>query len=172
MAVAISVHAILDNVAGQHLDHADFTRPGTGGFRWREVSLRVKLKCRKDLGAEQFRAAAVVRQSHQRIQRIKVTLIAAEVGFKGPECQQNSTRDAVVAFDPVKGTGVFLPFRFTGVEAVRADQALRKFQKRFLKKPLERGLRPAFFDLSLLRRRSRSPCHGNTPWRGLLSLDR
>ena len=90
LAVAIGIHAIVNNICWQHLHHADFSGPGTFGSCRAEFAPFVQFQRCKNLRTEQLGAAAIMRQGHQRVQRVEIALIAAVVRFKGPERQKNS----------------------------------------------------------------------------------
>jgi hypothetical protein len=65
MAVAVAVHAELDDVPGQHLDLADLTGPGAGGAVRVEVAMADHLDGRDQLRPEKFGPAAIMRQCRQ-----------------------------------------------------------------------------------------------------------
>jgi hypothetical protein len=75
----------------------DLARPGAGGGRRIEHAAPVQLDRGEDLRAEQLRAAAVMRQRHQRIGGVEIPLEAAVIGLERPERQQDPRRHAVVA---------------------------------------------------------------------------
>ena len=57
MPVAVAIRAVFEDVAGQHLHHADLPGPGAGGARGVEVAPAVELERGIDLRQEQLRPA-------------------------------------------------------------------------------------------------------------------
>ena len=138
MAVSIRVLAELDDVFGQHLDHADFAGPGARGVPWVQISVLNHLDRSNQLGPEEFRPAAVVCERGERVDRIEVALNSAKVGFKCPKSGDDRRWDAIFALNTVKYTGVFLHVGSAVFHAVAGDHALGKIQERHL----EDALRP------------------------------
>jgi hypothetical protein len=85
MSIAVAVDAVVDDVFGQHLDHADFTGPGANGVDRIEIAVLEQFECGEDLRAEDMRAAAVMGQRHQRVERVVVALERPVVGLERPE---------------------------------------------------------------------------------------
>ena len=52
MAIPVAINSTFQNITGQHLDHANFTRPRASGGHWVKIATLVKFKGRKNLGAE------------------------------------------------------------------------------------------------------------------------
>ena len=77
-------------------------------------------------------------QRDQCVARVEITLIAAVIGFKGPERQQNTARYAILCFDLVENGFVFAGIGAPRVDAILGNQAAGKVDKRFL----EHALRP------------------------------
>ena len=138
MAIAIAVHAVLEDVPGQHLHHADLARPGAGGGGRIEVTPLVELHRGEDLRPEDLGAAAVMRQRDQRVQRVEIPLESTVIGLEGPERQQHPARDAVIALDPVEDLVPALRQLAPPVEPVLADQLARELDEW----RLEDALRP------------------------------
>ena len=101
-SVAVSVDTIVENVLRQHLHHANLTGPGPRRALRVKVAFLEKLQRRKYLWTEELRAAAIMAQRHQRIQRVEIALKSAKIGFKGPKRQKHAAADAKLAFNTVK----------------------------------------------------------------------
>ncbi len=136
MPVAVAIDAVLKDIARQHLDHADLTRPGARGAGRIEVVLFIKLKRGEHLGAEQVRTAAIVGQGHQRVERVEIALKGSEIGLKRPERKEDAPRNAIFAFDAVKHGVVFLCIRAAPIDAVLRNQAAREVDERLLEDAL------------------------------------
>ena len=65
--VAIAVNAELQNILGQHLDHADLTSPGAGGRSRIEIAKAGQADGGQDLRLKELRPAAIMRQCQDRI---------------------------------------------------------------------------------------------------------
>jgi hypothetical protein len=97
MAVAIAVDAVVDDVFGQHLDHADLAGPGALGVHRVEIAVFEQFERGEDLRAEDMRAAAVMGERDQRVERVVVALEGAVIGLERPEGQQDAAADAEAA---------------------------------------------------------------------------
>ena len=53
------------DILGQHLHHANFTRPSALGIDRVEIAAREKFQRGENLGAEKFGAAAIMGEGHQ-----------------------------------------------------------------------------------------------------------
>ncbi|EPX87037.1 hypothetical protein Salmuc_03012 [Salipiger mucosus DSM 16094] len=136
MPVAVAVHAVLEDVLGQHLHHADLARPGACGAVRVEIPARVELDRGEDLRPEDLGPAAVVRERHQRVGGVEIALDGAVVGLEGPEGQQHAPRDAVVALDPVEDLVVALGHLAAPVQPVLADELARELDEGRLEEAL------------------------------------
>ena len=72
----------------------------------------------------------------QRIDRVEIALNNAEVGLETPECQQNASGNAVLAFDPVEDMRPFPGILRSVMKPVLADQAPGKLDEWDLEYPL------------------------------------
>ena len=100
------------------------------------LELLVEFERREDLRPEQLGPAAIVRQGHQRVQRVEVALKGTVIGLERPEGQKHTARHAVGRLDPVEDRIVFLRHLLALVDPVLADQAARELDERFLEHAL------------------------------------
>ena len=128
MAVAVAIHPALQDVLGQHLDHADLARPGAGGVQ-REVARGMKRDGGKDLRLEEVGAAAVMGQGEEGVPCVEIALDLAEIGLEGPEGQEDAAGDAVFGFGPGEDPVQFGGFRLCRGEAVLRDQRAREIEE-------------------------------------------
>ena len=96
----------------------------------------VEFERAEDLGAEEFRAAAIVGQRHEAIEGVVVALERAVVGLERPEGQKDATGDAETAFNFVEGGGLSVSVAAACVHATLRDQATGEIGERDLKNAL------------------------------------
>jgi hypothetical protein len=137
--VPVAVHPVLDDVFGQHLHHADLSGPGAGCGAGIDVAAPVELQRREDLRAEEVRTPAVVRQRHQRVHRVEVTLHRAVVRFERPEGEEDAGADPILPLNAVEDGIVALGIALPVVDAVLADEPAGEIGEG----PLEDALRPS-----------------------------
>jgi len=136
MPVAVAIRAVFEDVAGQHLHHADLARPGTGGARRVEIAAAEQFHRRQHLRSEQAGPAAIMRQRHQRVAGVVIALEAAVIRLEGPERQQDAARHADLGLDPVEDAGLRLGLPAAVDQPVLADQGARELDEILLEKPL------------------------------------
>lgn len=90
----------------------------------------------KHLRAEQFGAAAIMRQRDKRIHRVEIALNRAEIRLERPEGQQNTRRHPIVLLRCRKHAGVAVRIGPPRIHAVLRNQRARKIQKRALENAL------------------------------------
>ena len=128
MAIAIAIDALFEDVAGQHLDHADFARPGAGGVGG-QIARCMQADGGKDLGLEKFGAAAVMRKGKKRVAGVEIALDLAEVGLEGPEGQKDASGDAEFRLGPFEDGLLFAGLGAGGGQALLRDQRLREVEE-------------------------------------------
>ena len=89
MPVTITIDAVFENVSGQHLHHADFTRPCAFGLDRIEVTFLEQFEGGENLWAKQLWAAAIMREGQKGVERVEVALKRAVIGFESPKCEEN-----------------------------------------------------------------------------------
>lgn len=80
-----------------------------------------------ELRTEQVRAAAVVGERDERIERVEIALNRAIVGFKPPESGKNRTRNAISIFNFLEDIGIFDEIFLAFLQACLGNEALGKF---------------------------------------------
>lgn len=88
------------------------------------------------LWAEELRAAAVMRQRHQGVAGVEITLDGAEIGFHRPESGDDASGNAEFLFGAGKDVGILLHLLAADVEASLADGALGEFKEGLLEDAL------------------------------------
>jgi hypothetical protein len=102
MPVAVAVDAVVDDVFGKHLHHADFPGPGALRVHRVEIAMLEQGQRGEDLRPEDMRTAAVMGQRHQRVERVVIALERAEIRLESPEGQEDAARHAEAALDLVE----------------------------------------------------------------------
>ena len=129
MAVAIAVDAEGDDVLGQHLHLTDFTGPCAGIGGGIEIAVLDHFDQRQQLRAEEFRAAAIMREGHQRVAGVEIALNGAEIRLHGPEGGNDAGWNTEFVFGAGEGGGEFLKFLAADIQTGLADGALGEFQE-------------------------------------------
>ena len=100
MAIAIAINAVVQNILGQHLHHANLACPSAGGGGRVEIAAFEQGDGGQQLWPKQRRSAAIMGQGGQRIGGVEIALKGTVIGFKGPKRQQNPPWDAILCLDP------------------------------------------------------------------------
>jgi hypothetical protein len=80
------------------------------------------LQSGENLRAELLRPAAIIGKGCQRLDRLEVAHIAAEIGFEAPECRQDGTRNAVFLLNLRKQSCILFEQRLRLVETAGRDE--------------------------------------------------
>ena len=129
MAVTITVDAFGQNIFGQHLNHADFPGPSARCRARIQITVLNQCNCCQQLWTEQVRAAAIMCQCRQRVDRIEIPLHRAEIGFQCPESCDHLGRDTELLPCALKNGGISLHICSTVIHPIAADGALREFKE-------------------------------------------
>ena len=136
LAISIPVDAIVQDVCGQHLHHANLTGPGTRGLCGIKAALGRQGDGGKHLRLEQFRATTIMGQGQKGVPGVEIALHRAVVGFKRPECQKHAARHAKSALRLVEDGRVALRILAPMIHPVLADHPACELCERHLENAL------------------------------------